>query len=82
MLARITHEELEQLFRGYGYMPIFVEGHEPAKMHQLMAAALDRAIDEIQRIKTTAQKNGSVEAPALADDYPAFAERLDLPEDD
>jgi len=63
VLARITHEELEQLFRGYGYIPIFVEGHEPAKMHQLMAAALDRAIDEIQRIKTTAQKNGTVERP-------------------
>jgi xylulose-5-phosphate/fructose-6-phosphate phosphoketolase len=37
ILARISHEELEQLFRGYGYNPIFVEGHEPAKMHQRMA---------------------------------------------
>src|SRR5262247_3250520 len=49
ILARITHEELDQLFRGYGYSPIFVEGHEPMKMHQLMAAALDRSLDEIER---------------------------------
>jgi xylulose-5-phosphate/fructose-6-phosphate phosphoketolase len=63
VLARITHEELEQLFRGYGYAPIFVEGHEPARMHQLMAAALDQAVDEIQRIKTAARRNGSVERP-------------------
>jgi len=63
VLARITHEELDQLFRGYGYSPIFVEGHEPAKMHQLMAAALDRAVEEIQRIKNAARRNGSNERP-------------------
>src|SRR5207253_147694 len=51
VLARITHEELDHLFRGYGYTPIFVEGDEPKKMHQLMAAALDRALEEIQRIQ-------------------------------
>jgi len=34
ILARITREELEQLFRGYGWTPIFVEGHEPTLMHQ------------------------------------------------
>jgi xylulose-5-phosphate/fructose-6-phosphate phosphoketolase len=44
VLARISHEELDQLFRGYGYTPIFVEGSAPAKMHQLMAAALDQAV--------------------------------------
>jgi xylulose-5-phosphate/fructose-6-phosphate phosphoketolase len=63
VLARITHEELEQLFRGYGYSPIFVEGHEPARMHQLMAAALDQAVDQIHRIKTAARRNGSHERP-------------------
>ena len=47
VLARISHDELDQLFRGYGYTPIFVEGSEPAKMHQLMAAALDQAVGEI-----------------------------------
>src|SRR5213594_3371857 len=50
VLARISHEELDHLFRGYGYTPIFVEGSEPAKMHQLMAAALDKALSEIRRV--------------------------------
>ena len=63
VLARISHEELDQLFRGYGYSPIFVEGHEPAKMHQLMAAALDKALAEIQRIQTAARRSKSVERP-------------------
>ena len=42
LLARCTDEDLAQLFKGYGYAPIFVEGHEPADMHQQTAAALDR----------------------------------------
>lgn len=42
VLARISHEELEQFFCGCGWTPIFVEGHEPAAMHALMAAALGR----------------------------------------
>jgi xylulose-5-phosphate/fructose-6-phosphate phosphoketolase len=63
VLARITHEELEQLFRGYGYSPIFVEGREPAVMHQKMAAALDRAVTEIQRIKASARNGGKAERP-------------------
>src|SRR5437867_2158960 len=40
VLARISHEELDQLFRGYGYTPYFVEGSEPEAMHQLMASTL------------------------------------------
>jgi xylulose-5-phosphate/fructose-6-phosphate phosphoketolase len=63
VLARISHEELDQLFRGYGYTPIFVEGREPAKMHQLMAAALDEAIGAIQRVQSNARTNGSTERP-------------------
>jgi xylulose-5-phosphate/fructose-6-phosphate phosphoketolase len=63
VLARITHEELEQLFRGYGYAPIFVEGSEPAKMHQLMAAALDQAIGEIKAIQASARQSTEVERP-------------------
>lgn len=51
VLARISHEELEQLFLGYGWTPIFVEGSEPMLMHQLMAAALDEAIRQIREIK-------------------------------
>jgi xylulose-5-phosphate/fructose-6-phosphate phosphoketolase len=41
VLARISHEELDHLFRGYGYTPYFVEGDDPATMHELMAATLD-----------------------------------------
>ena len=58
VLARISHEELDQLFRGYGYTPYFVEGDEPEKMHELMAATLDKVIDEIHRIQADARKNG------------------------
>jgi xylulose-5-phosphate/fructose-6-phosphate phosphoketolase len=63
VLARISHEELDQLFRGYGYTPYFVEGDDPMKMHQLMAGALDQAVAEIQRIQTAARKNGVTERP-------------------
>ena len=82
VLARISHEELDQLFRGYGYTPIFVEGSEPAKMHQLMAAALDQAIAEIQRIQTSRAREWERQrrASALADDYSSLTEGLDLPE--
>jgi xylulose-5-phosphate/fructose-6-phosphate phosphoketolase len=62
VLARISHEELDQLFRGYGYTPYFVEGNDPAKMHELMAATLDTVFSEIQRIKMEARK-GSHERP-------------------
>ena len=40
LLARISHEELEKLFRGYGWTPYFVEGSEPESMHQAMAATV------------------------------------------
>jgi xylulose-5-phosphate/fructose-6-phosphate phosphoketolase len=63
VLARISHEELDQLFRGYGYTPHFVEGDDPMKMHQLMAGALDRAVAEIGRIQSTARKDGVTERP-------------------
>ncbi|HWT82719.1 MAG TPA: phosphoketolase family protein, partial [Candidatus Methylomirabilis sp.] len=58
-LARISHEELDQLFRGYGYTPYFVEGHEPDTMHQLMAATLDTVIQEIRRIQADARPSPS-----------------------
>ncbi len=53
--ARITHEELEQFFRGCGWTPIFVEGHEPEPMHQAMASALDMAVGEIKQIQHDAR---------------------------
>src|SRR5213082_1790228 len=55
VLARIPEGELESLFRGYGYEPHFVEGNEPARMHQLMAATLDRVIEEIHAIQDDAR---------------------------
>jgi xylulose-5-phosphate/fructose-6-phosphate phosphoketolase len=62
LLARITHEELEQFLRGCGWKPIFVEGHEPEKMHEAMAAALDQAVESIQRIQREA-RHGKLERP-------------------
>ncbi|MEP7139809.1 MAG: phosphoketolase, partial [Caldimonas sp.] len=59
VLARITHEELDSLMRGYGYTPIFVEGDEPAAMHQRMAAALDEAVAQIQAIQKHARETRS-----------------------
>jgi xylulose-5-phosphate/fructose-6-phosphate phosphoketolase len=48
ILARVSHEELEALFEGYGYKPYFVEGDDPILMHQKMAAVLEQAIGEIR----------------------------------
>ena len=55
VLARIPHEELEQLLRGYGYNPYFVEGHDPESMHQAMAATLDQCIGRNSGIQTDAR---------------------------
>ncbi|HZS34367.1 MAG TPA: phosphoketolase family protein [Methylomirabilota bacterium] len=63
VLARISREELEQLFRGYGYTPHFVEGDEPAAMHQRMAGTLDAVIEEIQRVKADARRRGFTGRP-------------------
>ncbi len=63
VLARIEHEELEQLFRGYGWNPYFVEGDEPERMHQLMASKLDEAIEEIKRIQSNARDNDDATRP-------------------
>ena len=54
VLARIEREELEQLFRGYGWTPYFVEGDDPERMHQLMASKLDEVVAEIKRIQSNA----------------------------
>src|SRR6202789_3238049 len=63
VLARITREELEQLLRGYGWTPYFVEGHEPDLMHEAMASTLDLAIEQIKRIQEDARANGNVTRP-------------------
>ncbi|WP_445628166.1 phosphoketolase family protein [Nostoc sp. DSM 114167] len=63
VLARIGHEELESLFVGYGYKPYFVEGDDPADVHQQMAATLDITIAEIQSIQREARVHGFTKRP-------------------
>ncbi len=63
VLARISHEELESLFIGYGYKPHFVEGSEPEQMHEAMAATLGTVIAEIKSIQHEARSNGAVKRP-------------------
>ena len=63
VLARIEHEELEQFLRGCGWTPYFVEGDEPEKMHDLMAATLDRAIEDIREIQSNARSRNDATRP-------------------
>jgi xylulose-5-phosphate/fructose-6-phosphate phosphoketolase len=63
ILARISREELEQLLRGYGYVPYFVEGDDPTRMHKLMAETLDTVVTEIKRIQTEARAGRAGERP-------------------
>jgi xylulose-5-phosphate/fructose-6-phosphate phosphoketolase len=63
VLARISHEELEFLFRGYGYTPYFVEGAEPESMHQAMAATLEHCVQEIRQIQDEARRSGVAGRP-------------------
>ncbi|MGH8064725.1 MAG: phosphoketolase family protein [Candidatus Entotheonellia bacterium] len=63
VLGRMPHDELEALFRGYGYEPYFVEGDEPEMMHQLMAVTLDTILDSIETIQREARLNGFQQRP-------------------
>jgi xylulose-5-phosphate/fructose-6-phosphate phosphoketolase len=63
ILARIPRDELQKLMEGYGWTPYFVEGHEPEKMHQAMAATLDRAIEQIRQIQHDARAGGNTARP-------------------
>jgi len=63
VLARIPHQELEALLRGYGYEPYWVEGAEPMSMHQQMAGTLDVVLDSIQHIQRRSRENGFHERP-------------------
>ncbi|MCA9805526.1 MAG: phosphoketolase family protein, partial [Cyanobacteria bacterium HKST-UBA02] len=63
ILARIDHDEIENLFRGYGYEPYFVEGSETESMHQAMAATLEHCITEIRAIQKEARANGFKKRP-------------------
>ncbi len=63
ILARIPKEELESLFRGYGWTPYFVEGDDPMVMHQKMAATMEHAIQQIRSIQKEARSSGVAERP-------------------
>ncbi|MCE5230056.1 phosphoketolase family protein [bacterium] len=58
ILARISHEELENLFQGYGWAPVFVEGSDPDEMHQKMAGAMEDCVLEIRRIQDQVRAGG------------------------
>ena len=58
LLARISHEELDHLLRGYGWTPYFVEGSEPESMHQAMAATAELCVQEIRTFQQEARSTG------------------------
>jgi xylulose-5-phosphate/fructose-6-phosphate phosphoketolase len=58
VLARIEPEELDHLFKGYGWTPHYVEGSDPATMHRLMADTMDACIEQIKQIQQEARANG------------------------
>src|SRR4029453_492329 len=64
ILARISHEELAALFIGYGYTPYFVEGSDPALMHQAMASTLDRVMSDIRAIQKDARDTNNPFRPS------------------
>jgi xylulose-5-phosphate/fructose-6-phosphate phosphoketolase len=64
ILSRISHDELESLFKGYGWTPYFVEGDDPIVMHQAMAATLEICVTQIQRIQKVARDSGKAIRPS------------------
>ncbi len=63
VFARIEPEELDQFFHGCGWSPYYVEGDDPALMHEAMAATLDKAVEDIRRIQHDARVNGNLTRP-------------------
>ncbi|PLW84294.1 phosphoketolase [Kineobactrum sediminis] len=63
LLARISHEELENLLLGYGWVPVFVSGEDPADMHQQMAAAMTHCIEQIRSLQNEARAAGVANRP-------------------
>ena len=64
VLARIPHDELESLLRGYGYTVYTVEGDDPKLVHQQLAATMDTVIGEIHAIQRRARLDGDLSRPA------------------
>ena len=75
ILARISHEQLESRFVGYGYKPYFVEGSEPSKMHQKMAATLDAVIADIHSIQKHARAGGKSDGKSEMPRWPMIVLR-------
>lgn len=63
ILARIPHDELENLFLGYGWKPYFVEGDDINSMHQAMAATLEKCVNEIQEYQKQCRDSGNAFRP-------------------
>ena len=63
ILSRISHDELESLFIGYGWKPYFVEGNDPATMHKIMASTLEACIYDIKCIQNIARDGGEATRP-------------------
>ena len=82
VLARIPKAELTALMEGYGHHPYFVEGDDPAEVHQQLAATMDAVTAEIREIQRLAREDGVMERPTLADDRAPHAEGLDGAEAD
>ena len=83
VLARISRQELTELLRGYGYDPHFVEGDDPALVHQSLAGTLDTILAQIRQIQSAARSrrpDGEAGASALADDRLPHAQGLDRTE--
>src|SRR4051812_9493943 len=63
LLSRISHQELEDLFKGYGWTPHFVEGDDPQVMHQKMAKTMEACVLEIRRVQQEARQSGKATRP-------------------
>ncbi|QKW09802.1 phosphoketolase family protein [Streptomyces sp. NA04227] len=63
VLARLPHEELDHLLRGYGHEPVYVSGDDPVRVHHALAAALDHCLDTIAAYQRAAREEGVTERP-------------------
>jgi xylulose-5-phosphate/fructose-6-phosphate phosphoketolase len=70
ILGRMPDDEVVALFRAYGYAPILVAGSDPTPMHQRMACALDKAIEDIHAIQHAARKDGGQDDQARPPRWP------------
>ncbi len=63
VFARLSHEEVENFFKGCGWEPHFVEGDDPMTMHKLMAETMDICIEKIKAIQKNARENNDATRP-------------------